>query len=182
MSKDYIAEQLRWLDGMLTHLENQSLFEDENLLLIQQEFASRWVQEDRLALLNDLARKFGEEHVMAVLDQIISANCKRDWKRTGQDGGNSLGRFFELLWEPLRKNGFEYSMVTEGNKTTFCVTKCAIYDLARKIGAEKWLYHLACLTDEPAVTGFNDRVTFSRTRTLMQGYSDCDHCYTDHSQ
>ncbi len=182
MPKDYIAEQLSWLDGMLTHPENQSLFKNENLAIIQKELTHRWTRENRLALLEDLAHKFGEENVITVLDQIISVNCKRDWGHIGREGDNSLHRFLQLLWEPLRKSGFEYSLVTQGNQTTFCVTKCAMYDLARKIGAEKWLYHLACLTDEPAVTGFNNRIVFSRTRTLMQGYADCDHCYTDHSQ
>lgn len=182
MSKDYIAEQLSWLDGMLTHPENESLFQNENLSLIQKELAHRWVRENRLALLEDLAYKFGEENVITVLDLIISANCKRDWNRVGQEGGNSLERFFQLLWEPLRKSGFEFSSMTQANQTTFCVTKCAMYDLAREIGAEKWLYHLACLTDEPAVAGFNDKIEFRRTRTLMQGYADCDHCYIDHSK
>ena len=182
MPKDYIAEQLSWLDGMLTHPENQSLFQNENLSLIQKELAHRWVKENRLTLLEELAYKFGEENVITVLDKIISVNCKRDWEHAGQEGGNSLDRFFQLLWEPLRKSGFEYSLVTQGNRTTFCVTKCAMYELARKISTEKWLYHLACLTDEPAVTGFNDKIVFRRTRTLMQGYTDCDHCYIDHSQ
>jgi hypothetical protein len=54
-----------------------------------------------------------------------------------------------------------------------------VYDAARELGAETWFRHLACMTDEPAVTGFNDRVVFTRTRTLMQGNADCDHCYTD---
>jgi hypothetical protein len=54
-----------------------------------------------------------------------------------------------------------------------------MYDLAKKLNAEKWLYHLTCLTDEPAITGFNGRIKFDRSRTLMQGYPDCDHCYTD---
>jgi hypothetical protein len=182
MSEDYIAEQVGWLDNIITHPENQSLFQNENLSTIQRQLADRWVGENRLELLIDLANKYGEEDVFTVLDKIIYANCIRDWEHVGQEGGNSFNRFLKILWEPLKKSGFEYSFVKQGNKTTFCVTKCAMYDLARKIGAEKWLYHLVCLTDEPTITGFNDRIVFSRSRTLMQGYSDCDHCYTDLSR
>ena len=182
MSKYFIAEQISWLDGILTHPQNQNLFQYENLFITQQELADRWVGENRLALLDDLASKFGEESVIAVLDQIIYANCKRNWEHVGQEGENSFDRFLQLLWEPLRESGFEYSFVTHGNKTTFCVTTCPMYDLAKKIGAEKWLYHLVCLTDEPTITGFNPKIIFSRTKTLMQGYSGCDHCYTDLSR
>ena len=179
MSKDYIAEQISWLDGILTHPENPNLFQDENQSVIQRELANRWVKENRLELLNDLSDKFGEEKVFAVIDKIIYANCRRDWERVGRERGNSLDNFLKILWEPLRDSGFEYSFETEGNKTKFCVTKCAIYDLAKKIGAEKWLYHLVCLTDEPTIIGFNNKIEFGRTKTLMQGYPDCDHCYTD---
>jgi hypothetical protein len=182
MPEDYIAEQIGWLDNILTHPENQNLFQNEKLSLIERELADRWLGENRLWLLIDLADKYGEENVFTVLDKIIYVNCRRDWERIGKEESNSFDRFLEVLWEPLRSSGFEYSFATQGNKTTFCVTKCAMYDLARKIGAEKWLYHLVCLTDEPAITGFNDRIVFGRTRTLMQGCSDCDHCYTDLSR
>ncbi|GAK59167.1 hypothetical protein U27_06143 [Candidatus Vecturithrix granuli] len=179
MSKDYIAEHIGWLDSILTHPENPHLFQDDHLAVIQKELANRWIDENRLELLNDLADRFGEEDVLAVIDQIISTNCRRDWELVGKEKGNSFAQFLKILWEPLRESGFEYSYETEGNKTTFCVTKCAMYDLARKIGAEKWLYHLVCLTDEPSIVGFNNKIEFRRTRTLMQGYPDCDHCYTD---
>jgi len=181
MPEDYIAEQIGWLDNILTHPENQNLFPNEKLAPIARELAERWLGENRLHLLIDLAEQYGEENVFTVLDKIIYANCQRDWERVGKEGGNSFEHFLKVLWEPLKNSGFEYSFVTQDNKTTFCVTKCPMYDLARKIGAEKWLYHLVCLTDEPIITGFNDRIVFGRTRTLMQGYSDCDHCYTDFS-
>lgn len=182
MPKDYIAEQISWLDSIVTHPENQNLFQEENLSILHKELAGRWVGENRLALLEDLAGKFGEENVTAVIDRLIYANCKRDWAHVGQEEGNSFERFLKIFWEPLKEMGFEYSFVTQGNKTTFWVTKCPMYDLAKKLGAEKWFYHLVCLTDEPTITGFNDRIVFSRTRTFMQGYSDCDHCYTDLSR
>jgi predicted ArsR family transcriptional regulator len=179
VSKDYIAEQIGWLDGVITHPENSDLFHDENRSVIQRELSSRWAKENRLELLENLSNTFGEEEIFAVIDKIIYANCRRDWERVGKERGNSLDNFLTLLWKPLKNNGFEYSFEKEGNKTKFCVTQCPMYDLAKKIGAEKWFYHLLCLTDEPTITGFNSGIKFGRTRTLMQGYPDCDHCYTD---
>jgi len=179
MSKDSIAEQIGWLDEIVTNPENHELFHDESLSIIQKELAERWLGENRLELLEALAAKFGEENVIAVIDKIIYANCQRNWERIGKQGDDSFDRFLKTLWEPLRNSGFEFSYTKQGNKTTFRVTKCPMFELARGIGAEKWLYHLACLTDEPSVTGFNSRILFSRTKTLMQGYPDCDHCYTE---
>jgi hypothetical protein len=179
MAKDFIAEQASWLDGMFTHAQNQELFDTKDQAVIQRELANRWVQENRLELLNELSGRFGEAQIFAVIDKIIAANCRRDWGQIGKEGDNSLERFIKLLWEPLQASGFEYSIKKEGNKTRFQVTQCPLYDLAQEIGAEKWSYHLFCLTDEPAAEGFNSRVKFSRTRTLMEGFAECDHCYTE---
>jgi hypothetical protein len=51
MSKDYIAEQISWLDGIITDAENSSLFSDETQSAIQKELADRWIEENRLELL-----------------------------------------------------------------------------------------------------------------------------------
>jgi predicted ArsR family transcriptional regulator len=179
MTTDVVAENASWLDDVFAHPENRELFDDEDRLAIQGELSNRWVQEDRLELLNELEDRFGEAAVLAVIDKIIDFNCRRDWGQVGREKGNSLENFIRLLWEPLQESGFEYSFEKEGNSTKFRVTKCPMYKLAQEIGAEKWFYHLLCLTDGPAAEGFNNRIRFSRTRTLMQGYADCDHCYTE---
>ncbi|MBN1797346.1 MAG: L-2-amino-thiazoline-4-carboxylic acid hydrolase [Spirochaetales bacterium] len=179
MEKDHIAEQIGWLDGIFTHPRNSNLFTNALHTLIQKELSNRWVHENRLELLHDLAKKYGEGEMLAVIDKIIYENCKYDWEQVGREKGNSLNNFIKILWKPLKDIGFEYSIEKKGNKTVFCVTKCPLYDLAKKLGAEKWMYHLLCLTDEPAITGFNSRIKFDRSRTLMQGFPDCDHCYTE---
>jgi hypothetical protein len=182
MSQDLVAEKMYWLDQMITHPENAALFTDASQLDIQSELSARWVNENRLALLNDLAGKYGQERVLAVLDKIIAANSKRDWAQEAEGNDNSLANFIRLLWEQLAKVGFEYTYEQQGNVTRFCVTRCPMYEIARQLGAESWMYHLLCLTDEPTVTGFNSAIRFSRTRTMMQGYPDCDHTYTDLSK
>jgi predicted ArsR family transcriptional regulator len=182
MSEDTIAKEISWLDRIITHPENRNLFEDETQLEIQRELSTRWEQENRLELLNDLSAKYAEESVFAVIDRIIASNCRGEWEQVGKENENSLANFIKILWEPLAKDGFEFSYEQVGNVTKFCVTHCPMYEIARKIGAEKWMYHLVCLIDESSTVGFNPKVRFSRTRTLMQGNADCDHTYTDHSK
>lgn len=182
MSEDYIATEISWLDRIITHPENDTLFEDEPQRQIQRELSTRWEKENRLELLNDLSTQYAEEQILTVIDRIIASNCRRDWEQVGRENENSLANFIKILWEPLAKSGFEYSYEQTGTITKFCVTQCPMYELARKIGAEKWLYHLVCLTDVSSTVGFNAKIQFNRTRTLMQGNPDCDHCYTDLSK
>jgi predicted ArsR family transcriptional regulator len=182
MSQDLVAQKMSWLDRMITHPDNGTLFTDDAQLEIHKELSTRWVNENRLDLLNDLAATYGQERVLTVIDQIITAASTRDWEEAARENENTLANFIKLLWEPLLQAGFAYTYQQEGNVTRFCVTQCPIYELARQTGGEKWLYHLACLTDESSVTGFNPEIQFSRTRTLMQGCPDCDHTYTDLSK
>ena len=178
MKPDPIARKLSWLDPLFER-SPENIFQGKTERSIQQELSKRWKSENRLDLLNGLASRFGEETVMAVIDGIIASDCRKSWKKTGEDlGDNSLSKFIELLWEPLTGAGFEYSMERRGDRTQFRVTRCPLVEVARELGAGKWLYHLACLTDEPSVTGFNPGIAFERTQTLMQGHPVCDHCYT----
>jgi len=179
MQKDLIAEQIDWLDGIVTNPRNPGLFTDEKHAVIRRELAERWPRENRLALLKDIRAKYGEEPMLTVIDKIIWENCELDWKQVGKEKGNSLENFIQILWEPLKAEGFEYSIEKQGNQTRFKVTKCPLYDLAKKLGAQNWMYHLVCLTDEPTITGFNNKIKFERSHTLMQGHDYCDHCYTD---
>ncbi len=180
MTTDYIAEHISWLDKIITHPDNATLFADATQSAIQQELSARWINENRLDLLNELADKFSEADMLAVIDKIIFTNCQRNWRQIGlETGDNSLEKFLELLWGPLPEVGFEFTSEKKSNQTQFHVTQCSMYELAKALGAEKWLYHLVCLTDEPSVVGFNADVKFDRTKTLMQGHAYCDHCYTE---
>ena len=46
-----------------------------------------------------------------------------------------------------------------------------------RLKATDWLYHHTCSADEAMVSGFNPKIGFRRTKTLMQGDDYCDHYY-----
>ncbi len=178
---DYIARELSYLDGIFTHPRNSAIFKDRVKTEIQAELSRRWRAEDRAALLEDLSARFGEKTVVEVIDAIVWTSCRQDWEENGRKSkeGNSLDVFLKELWEPLRGLGFRFTSRREGRSVRFTVTRCPLAEEGRKLKIDTWLYHLACLTDEPSVTGWNPRVKFTRTQTLMQGHAVCDHCYTE---
>jgi predicted ArsR family transcriptional regulator len=182
MTQDILAQHAPWLDETFTDPRNAGLFPDGAPAEIQRELAARWKKENRLDLLAGLAERYGEDPVLAVIDAIIADSSRRGWERTGKEGGdNSLETFLQKLWGPLPELGFVFTQKKTGNVTQFRVTRCPLADLAREAGAQIWFYHLICLTDGPSVTGFNPRIEFARTRTIMQGHPDCDHRYIDHT-
>ncbi len=183
MGKDYIAENLGWMDGLMIDPGNEALFRDEVKSAIQKELAVRWTRENRFALLEDLSARFPEAEVLAVVDTVISTNLKRDWAQVGKENDYSLEKLLQLIWGPLDKTEFEFTREKRGRSVQFCVTRCAVCEAAKKLDADlnarKWLYHLVCLTDGPSAEGFSPKIRFERTQTLMQGHTCCDHRYTD---
>jgi hypothetical protein len=186
MGNDYVAENLGWMDGLMTDPGNAVLFRDGVKSAIEKELSGRWTGENRLSLLEDLSARFPEGEVLAVLDTVISSNLKRDWAQVGKENGGSMERLLELIWGPLDKTEFEFSSKKQGNSVQFRVTRCAVCDATKTIdpalNARKWLYHLVCLTDGPSAEGFSPKIRFERTQTLMQGHPCCDHRYTDLSR
>lgn len=95
MTTDVVAEQISWMDGIFTHAENRNLFDEQDQLAIQSELSNRWVNENRLELLNELKDRFGEAAVLTVIDKIIDANIRRDWEQIGKEDDNSLESFIK---------------------------------------------------------------------------------------
>ena len=67
--------------------------------------------------------------------------------------------------------------IVENTPRTFDlrVNECLWAKTFREIGAERIGYALICHPDYAYCRGFNPRITMTRSKTLMQGHSHCDH-------
>jgi predicted ArsR family transcriptional regulator len=127
-------------------------------------------------LLRGLEEQLGPQ-VVEVVERISGEAIRARWAQIAEKEGNTIEDFIRVLWEPLRAEGFEFtSEVVEGGVQMRC-TRCPLVDLAREIDAADWLYRLNCGSDPHMVAGFNPKMGFRRTKTLMQGDDCCDHFY-----
>lgn len=150
--------------------DNSSEF-DKALALIK--FHTR----DKIDLLNALKDKFGKE-VVQVVEQTECEKAFITWQNIAlQCADHSIESLIQLLWEPLRAKGFEFSFEKKPEGVQMQCTKCPIYDLAKELDALDWMYHHTCLTDPYIAEGFNPQIGLKRSKTLMQGDSCCDHFY-----
>ena len=90
---------------------------------------------------------------------------------------DSLEMFMKLLFDPLPDMGWKMEAKDENGKCYRKITYCPKCEMAKKLGAEKLMYLLACCTDHYSSKGFNEDIVFERTTTLMQGGSCCDFCF-----
>ncbi len=132
---------------------------------------------DKIDLLNALKEKFGE-NVVDVVEQVECQKALHAWQNiASQYTDHSIEALIQLLWEPLRSKGFEFTLKKNHEGVQMYCTKCPIYDLAKELDALEWMYHHTCLADPYIAEGFNPNIGLKRSMTLMQGDACCDHFY-----
>lgn len=62
------------------------------------------------------------------------------------------------------------------NRRAYRFVKCLWADVFRELGAADIGFWI-CAQDGPFASAFNQQITFTRSKTLMQGDDCCDHCY-----
>jgi predicted ArsR family transcriptional regulator len=139
--------------------------------------ANRWHTREKVALLQALKDRFGPE-VVAVVDQVIAERAGRFGRMIAErEGGRSIADFLRLFWEPEQARGLVYTVEEQAGGVQITCTRCPMFDLAREINGTEWMAHLVCAADPYIVAGFNPRIGFRRTKTLMAGDEYCDHFF-----
>jgi predicted ArsR family transcriptional regulator len=133
--------------------------------------------QQKIALLNAFKKKYGSE-VFQVVDQANGLAIREMYqnKNNGVDE-RSIEDLINMVWEPLRNQGLEFTMERTANSIQMKCTKCPVADLYKQAGGTEWGYHLYCAADKHIAEAFNPQIGFRRTKTLMEGHDCCDHFY-----
>ncbi len=146
---------------------------------ILQTMKSTWTADHGLEMLKELDENYGDAAKHAVTE-FMKPNLQRDWAAIGKNEaheGTEIEDFIRVLWEPLKKSGFEFDRKNNGSITQFTVTRCPVFEFAEKTGMHEWFYHMSCMTDFFTTPSFSDKIGFIRTKSLMQGDEYCNHSY-----
>jgi predicted ArsR family transcriptional regulator len=152
----------------------QTKIEAQLLLQTVREVHLTYVKQ-QIILLNALKDKFGPEVVEVVAQANSKAVCQQYLVQAAGQG--SIEDLINLLWEPLRSKGYEFTTQQAENGVQMKCTACPWAMLYKNLGGAEWGYHLYCAADEHLVAGFNPAIGFKRTKTLMEGHDCCDHFY-----
>jgi predicted ArsR family transcriptional regulator len=162
--------------------EGETIMSDQDQI-IEQKLAEQRSQlrrghtEHLVFVLRGLEKKLGPQ-VVEAYDEVAGAAIRQEWHMYAEkEGSNTIEDLILLLWEPLRAQGFEYTMEERDGGVQMHCTRCPHAILAQSINASDWLYHLYCGSDPHIVAGFNPNIEFRRTKTLVQGDDCCDHFY-----
>lgn len=131
-------------------------------------------------VLDALGREFGRDRVIAVAREAIAGIARNQGRAMAEAAGDTSLPAFFAQWEPWTRNGALELRVIEATDTTlaFDVTRCRYAEMYRALGIPELGEVLSCQRDGALIAGFAPEVTFTRTRTLMQGAGCCDFRYS----
>ncbi len=127
-------------------------------------------------LLEEWERDFGDEYKQ-IAEELVAEHTRSTFSKfSSQKGLSSLDDLISFLWEQWTDGEF----TIERTKTTVQIhcTKCPIADTYRSINKEKYGLLFHCSEDPFIVEGYNPKIKFKRTKTLMSGDDCCDHFYS----
>jgi hypothetical protein len=180
MMQDEFLKYFGWIAGTLDQPIQNFFKKDSREYAILSDFKNGWGKRDTAGLLTELTARYGAAAGAAV-EKYLALNIARDWKAAGEKEahpGTEIDDFIRVLWQPLKEGGeFDFTMERTGGSVVFRVTRCPIYDLAKKTGHRQWLHHMACSTDFYSTPAFHAKIGFSRTKTLIMDDAPCNHTY-----
>jgi predicted ArsR family transcriptional regulator len=132
-----------------------------------------------LELLEYLRKEIGDR-VLDLIERFEDARMERLWAGM-EDHDRSASSLAHVLWEGMGgEAGFE-SVVDRSapGRVAIECTRCPFADIARARGLETVAYARYCAGDWGIARGWNSSIKLTRTKTLMQGDSCCDHVYLE---
>jgi len=149
----------------------------EKISALTNENTIEWNTNQKNTMYKALRERFGPE-----VDKLIAENIGRDSYATFKQisillNDDSLDMFIHLLFDRLPDMGWKMEAKDEDGKFYRKITYCPKFEMAKKIGAEKLMYLLACCSDHYASKGFNQDINMTRNTTLMEGGPCCDFCF-----
>lgn len=139
---------------------------------------ARWIQHamvERAGLFKKLVAEHGPE-ILATVAQHTSDQA-RDAMQAAELERRDLQGVLDALWNNV---GEDLDVTIEERTPTrlvMRVTHCVWAEMFRAQDAANVGFAFFCAYDEGFCQGLNPAITFTRTKTLMQGDDCCDHTY-----
>ncbi len=130
-------------------------------------------------LLQRLGEEFGADRVAELAAEVVVDVARGQGAQLAElMGGDDLTHFADSLEAWTRGGALEIDVVEQSAEVfAFNVTRCRYAEMYRRLGLADLGATLSCNRDGTMVEGFNPRVEFTRTQTIMGGADHCDFVY-----
>ena len=134
-----------------------------------------------IPVLQGLAKEVGEERLLEALKRVTSERALQAGEDTARRLPSNDLAAFKAAGEPGRFARHALTLeIVEDTPQAFevRVTECLWAKTFREMGAAEIGYALICHRDYAECQGFNPKIVMTRSKTLMQGDTHCNHRFT----
>lgn len=131
----------------------------------------------QVKMINALQQQFGEEVIKTVQEVFSEESVKPYLPIFESVAGRSVENLVKILWEPLKKMGFQFTVDEIEHGLQIKCSQCPWVNLYEAAGDKNLGFKMVCHADYCFVKQYNPKIEFKRTKTLMQGDDYCDHSY-----
>jgi predicted ArsR family transcriptional regulator len=130
-------------------------------------------------LLDALGEEFDRQRVLEIARRVVLQIAAQQGEQlAAQLGGCSLAHFAVSLEAWTRDGALQIEVKEQSDDVfAFNVTRCQYAEMYQRLGIPELGALLSCNRDAALIQGFNRRVEFHRSQTIMQGASFCDFRY-----
>ncbi len=132
-----------------------------------------------MPVLNAFIKENGKERTVKLVDPVIQELAREGGVQLAKAlGGNTIGHFAKGLSLWTREDALRLD-VKEQTETKFAfnVTRCRYAEMYKELGVQDYGALLSCGRDAALIVGFNPKIKFTRTQTIMTGAPYCDFRY-----
>ncbi|MEE9612954.1 MAG: L-2-amino-thiazoline-4-carboxylic acid hydrolase, partial [Desulfatiglandales bacterium] len=130
-------------------------------------------------LIKAFIDEIGREKTLKIVERVIESLAVESGQQFAKlVGGNSIEDFSNSLKYFTKDNALELEVIESSPKKLLMdVKRCRYAEMYRELGIEEFGFLLSCGRDFAMVRGFNPKIRFKRTKTLMKGDDCCDFRY-----
>ncbi|MBU2454244.1 MAG: L-2-amino-thiazoline-4-carboxylic acid hydrolase [Proteobacteria bacterium] len=131
-------------------------------------------------LIREFADHLGFKEALSIATKAVKKDAKKTGEIMADQYGDTIDDLFCIVKEVWSSGGAIDFEIIERTKNTlrFNVVRCSYVDLYDKLGLRDFGFCLSCSRDASFAEGFNPKIKFKRSQTIMQGASFCDLCFT----
>ena len=135
-------------------------------------------------LVKAFMEEFGREKTLSVAENVVKSLARRMGEALKlMAGGDSLLHFAKVM-SVFGQGGSQEMETIEATprKVSINVVRCKYAEMYRKHGLEEFGYLLSCGRDFALIEGFNPKIRFVRTQTIMEGAPFCDFRFSEEEE
>ena len=130
-------------------------------------------------VIKEFIKELGPERTLQIVEPIILSLARQAGTQLARMvEGNSLEHFMKGFPMWTREDALQVQILEQTSKrVSFNVTRCRYAEMYRELGIPDLGFLLSCNRDGALIEGFNPKIRFTRTQTIMEGAPFCDFRY-----